>query len=161
MALRLYRTKQHGIALTRISVPLASRHIQSAYIIGGTSSTARVVLCDDTRSVESKLDGPVGNLAVVSQTAGPLTNLTERLLSDGVTYLVQMQFTPNAPNSYSCGLGPIPPQQGKPSLGLAHRWILATADTNDIGLTKTAANLNVSRAKQTYFNAWTAIQSGR
>ena len=119
----------HRINANIGSVDLATYTI-SLYYRAGTSNTCRVVLRDGTRGVESKLEGTVGALSISNQNAGTLTNLVERVLSDGVTYLAQVQFTPNATNAYSLGLGPNSATAGQTIIGLGAQVELGQAATS-------------------------------
>jgi len=100
------------------------------YYRAGTSGECRVVLRDGPSTLESRLEGAAGALAISNQAAGTLSDVTETLLSDGLTYQVRALFTPSAASTYSIGLGPNSTTAGETVILLGAQIELGATTTN-------------------------------
>ncbi len=72
----------------------------------GSSGMAAVTLKDGTSGAASSISGSIGMLAAENASAGPVSQLTETLLSDGLTYRCTLLYTPNFSGSFNIGFGP-------------------------------------------------------
>lgn len=85
----------------------------------GTSGKIRFYLIDTVGGVnESSIGGTIGSVSSINPAAGPITNIVETLLSDGVTWLITFTFTPNFSTNMLLRVTPNSTTVGETMIGL-------------------------------------------
>ena len=91
----------HGLNTSNFSATSGTAYAVTVFAKYGTASQIRVTFRDNSASTESRVQGSPGNLAVTSEFAGTISNVTEELQSDNtvkITFVVTANST--APNIY-------------------------------------------------------------
>lgn len=100
-----------GAVWNRVQSSLVSLTATSLYYVTfwykvGTSGRVRMVMRGVTSTNETRLAGTVGNVMVLTETAGTVSDIIQRQVSTDGIYQYSFGFIAGATESYQPGLGP-------------------------------------------------------
>jgi len=88
-----------------VDVVAAQPYALTIFYRAGTSGQGRLVF-SGLAGGETHFSGLAGAMSVTRADIGPITNASETMLADGVTYRINLVYTPTSSGSVSVGLGP-------------------------------------------------------
>lgn len=95
----------HRSSSSAVAVQSGQPYAVQAIYRRGTSGRARITVRNYLANTEASVTGLVGGLSVAASSAGPVTNLVNEAVGDGV-YKVSFIFTPSDGGNVSVGVGP-------------------------------------------------------
>lgn len=93
-------------ALQLFSITSGVSYRISVFVQGGSSERIRIVLRDASGGTETRILGAFGSLNATTTAAGPVSDISETILADGQTKLIEATFAPNFSGTLQFGLGP-------------------------------------------------------
>ncbi|WP_417242612.1 phage head spike fiber domain-containing protein [Celeribacter sp.] len=93
-------------ALQLLSITSGVSYRVSVFAQSGSSGRMRLVFRDTMSGAETRIIGAFGALATSTSAAGSVANISETVLADGQTRLIEATFVPNFSGSVQLGVGP-------------------------------------------------------
>ncbi len=96
----------HRTQATTIALTSGTLYQVSFWYDAGTSGRVRLVVRGITSGNETRLSGAIGSLGILTETAGTITNLLDRVCHPSGMRCASFGFTPAGTESYQPGIGP-------------------------------------------------------
>lgn len=84
----------------------------------GTSGSVVIHLRNTVAVSDTDIGGTTGSISVIRANAGTISDLSEVLLADGVTYMASFYLTANGSSTYNLGIGPNTTTSGETVIAL-------------------------------------------